>query len=250
MQNNEKKAEAFPDLSKTQAVGEDGKPLLLFRGENGMHCGNQLSLQSKLGSYSFGNIRVANHYAGVDEEDEYTDQNDYSDWHSKAHRVYPVYLNITNPVVNWEDPFIEYPDMVKSVGEEITLQLLIKHQDHVYNTDNWHSNIDPDEEYGDVATVAAKAPHLLEEIYLDIYPILDDPLFVNEARKRGFDGAIYNGTGVNMRTLEYRIFDASQAIFALTGERAAPEPVVPEPPAAKRTRMRTREVDDSPSYGM
>lgn len=249
MQNHKKKVENLPDLSRTQAVGEDGKPLLLYRGENGGHSGNPLSLQSKLGSYSFGGLEVANHYAGVSVEGDYTDQNDFSDWHSKAHRVYPVYLNITNPVVNWKDPFIEYPDMVKSVGEEITLQLLIKHQDHVFNTDNWHCNIDPDEKYGDVATVATKAPHLLVDIYLDIYPILDDPLFVEEAKKRGFDGAIYNGTGVNMRNQEYRIFDASQAIFALTGEQAEPEKAAPEPPPVKRPRLRTREPDDSPGMG-
>lgn len=245
---NKKRAEAFPDLSKTKAVDNEGRPLLLFRGENGVHSGNHLSLQSKLGSYSFGDARIANHYAGVDADGEYTDERDYSDFHIKAHRVYPVYLNITNPVVNWADPFIEYPDMVKSVGEELTLQLLIKHQDYVFNTDNWHSNIDPGKVYGDVATVAEKAPHLLSEIYLDIWPILDDPIFVNEARKRGFDGAIYNGTGENMSTLEYRIFDAGQAIFALTGERAEPEG--PELPTKKRKMVRARELDDTLAMGM
>jgi hypothetical protein len=157
-------------------------------------------------------------------------------------------LDIQNPVVNWKDPFIEYEDLLKSVGAEVTLQLLIKHEDHVYNTDNWCSNIDPDEEYGDVATVAEKAPHLLEEIYIDIWPILDDPLFVNEARKRGFDGAIYNGTNQNSRCQEYRVFDASQVIFALTGERAEPETL--EPPGAKRQRAVVRELDESLSPGM
>jgi hypothetical protein len=246
MQNNKKKAEAFPDLSKTQAVGEDGKPLLLFRGEAGVHSGNPLALQSKLASYSFGDRRIANIYAGFDEHG----RPDYhgNDYGPKEQRIYQVYLDIQNPVVNWQDPFIEYPDLLKSVGAEVALQLLIKHEDHVYNTDNWGSNIDPDEEYGDVATVAAKAPDLLEEIYLDIYPILDDPLFVNEARKRGFDGAIYNGTNQNSRCQEYRVFDASQVIFAMTGERAEPEK--PEPPATKLQRVAVPERDDSPSFGM
>lgn len=246
MHNNKKKAEAFPDLSQTQAVGEDGKPLLLYRGETGIHSGNPLALQSKLASYSFGDQRIANIYAGIDEDGrEIYQGNEYS---LKEQRVYPVYLDIRNPVVNWKDPFIEYPDLFKSVGAEVALQLLIKHEDHVYNTDNWFSNIDPDEEYGDVATVAAKAPHLLEEIYIDIWPILDDPLFVNEAKKRGFDGAIYNGTNQNSRKQEYRVFDASQVIFALTGERAEPE--TPEPPTAKRKRVAVPELDDSPAIGM
>ena len=246
MQNNKKKAEAFPDLSQTQAVGEDGKPLLLYRGETGIHSGNPLALQSKLASYSFGDARIANIYAGFDEKG----RQDYhgTDYGPKEQRLYPVYLDIKNPVVNWQDPFIEYPDLLKSVGAEVALQLLIKHEDHVYNTDNWGSNIDPDEEYGNVATVAAKAPDLLEAIYLDIWPILDDPLFVNEAKKRGFDGAIYNGTNQNSRKQEYRVFDASQVIFALTGERAEPENL--EPPGAKRQRAVVRELDESPSPGM
>jgi hypothetical protein len=246
MHNNKKKAEAFPDLSKTQAVGDDGKPLLLYRGETGVHSGNPLALQSKLGSYSFGDRRIANIYAGFDEQG----RSDYqgNDYGPKEQRLYQVYLDIQNPVVNWKDPFIEYPDLLKSVGAEVALELLIKHQDHVFNTDNWGSNIDPDEEYGDVATVALKAPDLLEEIYLDIWPILDDPLFVNEARKRGFDGAIYNGTNQNSRCQEYRVFDASQVIFALTGERAEPE--APVAPVAKRSRMRTIELEDSPSMSM
>jgi len=215
------------DLSSTKAVGKNGKPLLLFRGEYGSTHGNPQEFQSALGSVSFGNVKIANIYTNCE----------YRYGQALMPRIYPVFLDIQNPVVNWEDCFIEYPQLVAAVGEEWTVKLLIRYEDHVYNTDNWR-RINSPVKYDNVESLAKNAPHLLEEIYLDIYPILDDPDFVREAKSRGFDGAIYNGTGENAMTQEYRIFDQSQAIFALTGERAAPD----LRKAVELTRMKPRVI--------
>jgi hypothetical protein len=234
------------DLSQTKVVGRNGKPLLVYRGEFGVADGNPTGFQATRASYSFGDVKIANHYSKNGPASSYI-----QDGRERAPKVFAVYLDIRNPVVNWEDPFIEYPELLAAVGDELALKLLIKHQNYVFNTSNWRERIDPQRTYGDVATLSAQAPHLIKDLYLDIFPILDDPEFVEAAKKRGFDGAIYNGTGENLSRQEYRIFDQSQAIFALSGERAQPElPQLPEPPAAKRSRGQVREVDESPSFSM
>ena len=137
--------------------------------------------------------------------------------------------------------------MIAAKTEMSRFEWLVKNG-YVLNTNNWCERIDPQRVYGDVATLAAQAPHLIKDLYLDIFPILDDLEFVEAAKKRGFDGAIYNGTGEKLLTKEYRIFDQSQAIFALTGQRAEPEPL--ENPTAKRSRVRTREIEGSPGMSM
>lgn len=229
-----------PDLSQTKAVDENGEPLLLYRGEYGPVDGNPGGFQSKRGSYSFGDTRIASIYAvsgtgrlSCSAED-------------AAPRIFPVYLDIRNPVVNWADLFIEYPQLLEAVGAEWAIKLLIRHEYHVYNTNNWVERIDPDGLYGDVATLVKMAPHLVEDLYLDIYPVLDDADFVEIAKSRGFDGAIYNGTGQNLLTREYRIFDQAQAIFALTGERATLEIDQKSRPTV-RSRF-VAEVETSPGF--
>jgi hypothetical protein len=216
---------------------------LVYRGEFGAVDGNPTGFQATRASYSFGDIRIANIYSDYGSGSKYSFSGG-----ERAPKVFPVYLDIRNPVVNWEDPFIEYPEILAAVGEELALKLLIKHQNYVFHTSNWRERIDPQGTYGDVATLAEKAPHLIKDLYLDIFPILDDHEFVEAAKKRGFDGAIYNGTGENLLQQEYRIFDQSQAVFALTGERAQPELPPTQTPAARRPRVKAR--DEEPSLGL
>jgi hypothetical protein len=234
----------FPiDLSQTKVVGKDGKPLLVYRGEFGEVDGNPAGFQATRASYSFGDLRIANIYSKNGPASELT-----YDGRNRAPKVFAVYLDIRNPVVNWEDPFIEYPEILAAVGEELALKLLIKHQNYVFHTSNWRERIDPQGTYGDVATLAEKAPHLIKDLYLDIFPILDDHEFIEAAKKRGFDGAIYNGTGENLLRQEYRVFDQSQAIFALTGERAQPELPATQAPAARRQRAKARDEELSMGF--
>lgn len=54
-------------------------------------------------------------------------------------------------------------------------------------------------------------PELLKTLYVQIYPLLDDPRVIDLMRTSGFDGAIYAGTGAFPDEPEYRVFDAAQA---------------------------------------
>jgi hypothetical protein len=190
-------------LANTLVKNTAGEPLVVYRGER--HNPDTSKFHSRLPSLSFAGLEAASQYS-------------IRDWDvaTKSH-IHEVFLNIQNPVFNSEDPFIEYPEIEAVVGKELATALVIRHSDHVMNTGNWNEHLDPGMAYRNVAELLAAQPEKIEDIYLDIYPILDDVEFVHTAQKAGYDGAIYIGTGANMQESEYRIFDASQAYCAKTG---------------------------------
>lgn len=61
------------------------------------------------------------------------------------------------------------------------------------------------------AELLEKIPAALSQLYIQAYPLLDDPDFVALAEKNGFDGAVHAGSGVGFGSVEYRIFDVKQA---------------------------------------
>ena len=86
----------FPiDLSKTKVVGRNGKPLLVYRGEFGAVDGNPTGFQATRASYSFGDIRIANIHSDYGAGSKYSFNGG-----DRAPKVFPVYLDIRNPVVN------------------------------------------------------------------------------------------------------------------------------------------------------
>ncbi|WP_410951142.1 hypothetical protein [Pseudomonas sp. S1(2024)] len=193
------------ELSGTLVKGEDGAPLIVYRGERDRN--SRPGFHTRLPSLSFGSLEAAQQYA----------EGSYPETASDP-RIFECYLNIQRPLFNREDPFIEFPEIVAVVGFELALKLAIRYQDYAMNTDNWRCHLDPDDRYHGVADLYAAEPDKLEQLYTNIFPILDDPEFVVAAKAAGYDGAIYNGTGANLAELEYRIFDASQAYCARTGK--------------------------------
>lgn len=192
-------------LANTLVKGKDGTPLIVFRGERSRN--SQLGFHTLLPSLSFGSLAAAQQYA----EGTYLES-------ASDPRIFECYLNIQKPLFNREDPFIEFPEIVAAVGFDLALKLAIRYQDYAMNTDNWSCYLDPNDHYRGVADLYAAEPDKLEQLYTNIFPILDDPEFVEAAKAAGYDGAIYNGTGANLAELEYRIFDANQAYCARTGK--------------------------------
>jgi hypothetical protein len=197
-------------IQGTLVVDEQGQPLLVYRGEHGAKGSSKAQLETLLGSMSFGEIDIAAHYA------ESPNQRHASRF-DLVPRVYPVYLAIRQPIMNRHDTFIEFPEMVEAIGEEQAKRFMIKHQGSAMNTDNW-GNINDEDLYEDIRDMAKKAPELMEELYVELYHLLDDPEFVKLAKAAGYDGAIYGSSGAGAGQMEYRVFEPKAVVFALTGE--------------------------------
>lgn len=189
-----------PSLQGTKVVDAAGKPLTVYRGEHGDAPAD--AFHSRLPSLSFGSKEAANTYAM--EPNVHTDV-------AHSPRVTPAHLNIRNPVIhNEDDPFLDLSTLVPKFGEDFVRGLARQYSDHITNTNNWEENFHP--HYESVDDLLTRDPHRLNELYMDAYPLLDDPGFVNAAKERGFDGAIHVGNGATAADLEYRIFDPSQAV--------------------------------------
>jgi len=199
-------------IQGTQVVDEQGQPLLVYRGEHGLKASSSKpQFESLLGSISFGEIETATHYAQNPNRRDMANS-------TLAPRIYPVYLVIKKPLMNRQDNFIDYPEMVEAIGEDEARRFMIKHQDSAMNTDNWCSNLNEDDQYEDIRDMSEKAPELMAETYVEIFHLLDDPDFVRLAKAAGYDGALYGSSGVGAGQMEYRVFEPKAVVFALTGE--------------------------------
>ena len=190
----------------TLVKGEDGLPLVVFRGERAV--GGSTGFHTRLPSISFGSFEAAKIYSETDTQ---------SGDGSYEPKILACHLNIQKPMFNRRDCFIDFPEIVEAVGFDLALKLAIRYEDYAMNTDNWCSNLNRNDLYKGVAQLYAAEPEQIYELYTNIFTILDDPEFVAAAIANGFDGAIYNGTGANLLEEEYRIFDPKQAFCANTG---------------------------------
>ncbi len=183
---------------------QEGKPLLTYRGEHG-EPGKEM-LQTKLPSITFTDgAEGASTYA--------MEPNDWRDT-PIAPRVTPAYLKIERPIINklesqWVDPFVEFSELHDKLDPELLQILARRHAGHIQNTGNWDNNFS--KKYPDVDALLRDDPKKINELYMDAYPLLDDPDFVSAAKKRGYDGGIHAGTGETSDDMEFRIFDPSQA---------------------------------------
>jgi hypothetical protein len=185
---------AFDDwIADTCVVDEEGMPLRVYRGEHG---DTHLPVHSRLASISFGTREAANAYA--------TNPNDTYDC-AQNPRVMAAYLSIRKPLINNpNDPFIDFPILASAIGAENARNVFVKFGDYLYNTDNWASNF---EMYESVDQVPLNE---MDGLYLDLYPLLDDPSVVALLKANGFDGAIHAGAGRTAREPEYKVFSADQ----------------------------------------
>jgi hypothetical protein len=185
---------AFNDwVADTCVVDEEGMPLRVYRGEYG---DTHLPVHSRLASISFGTREAANAYA--------TNPNNTYDC-AQTPRVMAAYLSIKKPLINNpNDPFIDFPILASAIGAENARDVFVKFGDYLYNTDNWASNF---EMYESVDQVPLNE---MDGLYLDLYPLLDDPSVVSLLKANGFDGAIHAGAGRTAREPEYKVFSADQ----------------------------------------
>lgn len=177
-------------------VRNDSGLIPVFRGQHG----GADWLQSQLGSLSFSTPLVASCYAlrankgGI----------------AEIPVIFPVYLNIERPFIN--DPFEAFLDLSfyeSAMSFEHMVRIACKFATLIERTDSW---CEQDKQiYGSVSAQALSNPKSLRHCYAQLYPILDDPEEVALLRAFGFDGAIYQGSGMSAGLAEFRIFCPTQA---------------------------------------
>ena len=198
-----------------------GKPIELYRGEHGKPDGRDI--QTRLPSITLvEKPEIANAYA--DEPN------------AAAPRVGKYYARIENPIIKSDDdPFIDFAKLIPKLGEDFIRNMALKHEDHIYGTGQWIEEFG--NEFDDVAEMLDADPKNLKKLYMDAYPLLDDPEFVAEAMRRGYDGAVHIGNGESATDLEYRVFDQGQikgvnngGEWSTTDKRVMYQKDVPEVP--------------------
>lgn len=197
----------------TVVVDEEGRPLVVYRGEHGDHEGP--GFQTQLGSISFGSRETAMLYA--------TSPNDNRMGPARNPRIHACYLDMRRPVMaDEDDPFIEMETLIRAVGAEKAMIIALEQAEWIENTSNWEEMDRKGAE--SVASFLAFQPERLRELYLQAFPVFDSPLYCSWFAEAGYDGAIHGGMGVNSHEAEYRIFDARQAIPAGPVQKLEPAP--------------------------
>lgn len=193
----------------SKVVDDQGKPLVVYRGEHGdLPEGQQF--HSRLNSLSFSNKEAAHTYAM--EPNNWNDKKNVE----RSPRVAPVYLQIKKPFIeNRDDPFVDLSHIEKQLGRKEAMRIAHKFADDIQYTNNWEENYEG--KYDDVADLLKKKPGELKNLYFDLYKLLDDPHEVELMKKKGFDGAIHIGNGETATELEYRVFDPKQVKSAIRG---------------------------------
>lgn len=196
-------------LKHTCAKDDNGLPIRVFRGEHGALDPARSGLQTLLGSLSFGTARAASHYA----------QNPNNlKVKPEAPRVYPAYLVIKNPIIN--DPheaFMEFSHLQSKIGFDLATEFFLKNAHWIEHTDNW-GNIASEGGFSDVREFHENCPERMSELYTQLWPLLDDPAFIKILKDKGFDGAIYQGSGETLDEPEYRVFDPCSVIYSISHE--------------------------------
>lgn len=194
-------------LRNTVVKHSNGSPLIVYRGEHGEVDESKPGFQSKLGSLSFGTAEGASGYA--------LNPNDHR-VSSEAPRVYPVYLIMNKPfIANEHDPFLQFSDTEKILGRDAAIHFFTKFSGYAEYTNAW-CEIADEGGFDSVEQFLKLHPERGHELYANLWPFLDDKEFIDALKAKGFDGAIYAGSGATMRQPEYRVFDESSVIYVLT----------------------------------
>lgn len=196
-------------LKGTKAVDEAGKPVTTYRGEYG--ASDMPSTQ--LGSYTFGSKDAANLYASSPNDSRNA---------VEAMKVFPAQLSIRKPLVNTpDDPFVDLKFLRKALGQKEFKRVVNKNADRIENTGAFEELADA-KGYDSLQDLLEKNPKDLDQLYTEIFPILDDPKTVKTLQRRGYDGAIYGGSGATALEPEYRVFSTSQAISPFGNKPMSP----------------------------
>lgn len=177
-------------------IDRHGRPVVVYRGEYGAPDLAPF-LSTRLGSLSFGDRETALGYARhpnrLGEIPTYP-------------RVHAAYLAIGNPVVNQpDDPFIELTTLEAVLGRNNAERIAKKLATWIMQTSPW---VNGEIRAKSVEEFLDTHPDALAHLYVQAFPLFDDPEEVAHMKAAGFDGAIYGGAGLNAGAVEYRVFDA------------------------------------------
>ncbi len=213
--------EQYVQQNQTAVALESSQQILVtaYRGEHGKPEEGTL-FQSRLASLSFGSQSAARQYAlSPNMKDDIVD----------TPRIIKATLVINNPVMNDpDDPFLELGPLLNSLGREKVLTLAQEQIAHLSNTDNWHemlethglNNRSPEEALAQLSQLPDDEG--LGQLYLDAYPVFDNPKYINWFKAAGYDGVVQGGNGETALEPEYKIFSADQAKI-LSIEPATPK---------------------------
>lgn len=205
-------SEAFTDwFGESVATDEQGKPLLLFRGEHGEPDAPD-TLQHRTSSISFSTLEAANHYA--ENPNVRTDD-------ASHQRMIPAYLSIQKPVMNNPgDPFLEFEDIIAALGPDKAAQIARDMAMWIEGTDNWGEHYEDD--YDTVANFVSQAPERLAELYVQAWPVFDKPRYVSWFAEAGYDGVVHGGCAATFGEPEYKAFTPDCVRSALAHQTFAP----------------------------
>lgn len=179
------------------------KPITIhaFRGQHGASI-----LQSRLGSITFvDDYAVAEHYA--------RNPNDRTQQKLENPTVLECDISITNPLINnGRDPYIDFEELEKKVGTSLAIGLMLRHSEYVTSTSAWEEIFS--QRYGSLEDLVADDAKQLQHLYVQVWPLLDNPQSVTELKSLGIDGAVHRGSAVSWDCVEYRVFDARQVTVA------------------------------------
>lgn len=170
----------------------------------GQHGDNSDELRSLLGSLTFCDLKeIAQVYARHPNDSvRFTE--------AEQPRLLTATVAITNPLfVTPTDPFVDFSLLLEKLPLDAIKAFALKHASWVEDTSVWVEEYAS--EFASPAELLEKIPAALSQLYIQAYPLLDDPDFVALAVKNGFDGAVHAGSGVGFGSVEYRIFDVKQA---------------------------------------
>lgn len=177
-----------------------GKPMRVYRGQHGAIIPGQ-PIQTKSGSITFTHSpATASAYAEVPNQQ----------MEPQTPHVLGAYVSIEKPWINDQsgDPFVEVSKITDALGFDRAKHYANKYFEQIMDTNNWEEHYDA--KYGAVNEVPDAE---LGDLYLQAYHLLDDPEFIAELKKAGYDGAIYGGSGESALETEFRIFDESQIVW-------------------------------------
>jgi hypothetical protein len=178
-------------------TNDDGTPLKVYRGEHGS---NGITLETRLGSISFGTREAAYLYA--------TDPNMQGD-NAESPRVIEAFLTIRKPVVSdIDDPFVDLRTISQAIGTEKAITIALEQAESIEETGNWIDNFA--DKYESVADLVREDPGAIDELYLDAFRIFDVHRYVQWFEDEGFDGAIHGGNGETVLEPEYKVFSRDQ----------------------------------------
>lgn len=175
----------------------------MYRGEHGI---TSAQFQTRYASLSFGVQTTADLYA--------TDPNNSHDF-ANCSRVFPVYLKIENPFMN--DPmnsFLGFDLIWDQLGSEAAIEWALKYEHYIRDFDYVSDQL-IESRYGNLQNLINENPEGIRSMIMVAFEALDDPNFVDQICKSGYDGAILGEFCDDIGVHECRAFNLSQIKSAI-----------------------------------